>query len=525
MRGVRLVTLGIIVTFGLAFGQSSCVELAMRLQDIEPGIVQKLFERRLPEQPRFVPGEIIVKLKPTVSPKADTLVRMGVQALERLTSGGELLYQIEPTLASRLLPGQFIDRTLALIDEMRRWEGAVYAQPNYILDIADTVPNDPLYTGQWHYFNNGTGTGKSPGGINLPLAWDRTTGSSGVVVAVIDTGVLPNHEDVVGSRNYVGGFDVVTDRDRANDGDGRDGDPTDPGDGVAAGECFPGSPALPASWHGTHVAGTVGIGGTNNAVGVAGVNWRVKVQAVRVLGKCGGTIADINDGIRWAAGLPVPGAPNNPHPAKVINMSLGGRGRCTLSPSTQAAIDDAVNAGAAVVVAAGNEAADASGFFPASCEHVITVAASDYRGHLVTRYSNFGQDVDLLAPGGDVARDDNGDGQNDGVLSMVRGGYARYNGTSMAAPHVAGAAALLLAQNPRLSPKDVLDELKARALPRSSAQCPSPCGAGLLQVAVGAGPAPPPPAPPPRTPDLTLSGLGTLLLSLSAVVWLRRRGA
>src|SRR5439155_471819 len=245
------------------------------------------------------------------------------------------------------------------------------------------------------------------------------------VVAVIDTGVLPNHEDVVGSRNYVGGFDVVTDRARANDGDGRDGDPTDPGDGVAAGECFPGSPALPASWHGTHVAGTVGIGGTNNAVGVAGVNWRVKVQAVRVLGKCGGTIADINDGIRWAAGLPVPGAPNNPHPAKVINMSLGGRGRCTLSPSTQAAIDDAVNAGAAVVVAAGNEAADASGFFPASCEHVITVAASDYRGHLVTRYSNFGQDVDLLAPGGDVARDDNGDGQNDGVLSMVRGGDAR----------------------------------------------------------------------------------------------------
>ena len=246
---------------------------------------------------------------------------------------------------------------------------------------------------------------------------------------------------------------------------------------------------------------------------------------MRVLGKCGGTIADINDGIRWAAGLPVPGAPNNPHPAKVINMSLGGRGRCTLSPSTQAAIDDAVNAGAAVVVAAGNEAADASGFFPASCEHVITVAASDYRGHLVTRYSNFGQDVDLLAPGGDVTRDDNGDGQNDGVLSMVQGGYARYNGTSMAAPHVAGAAALLLAQNPRLSPSGVLDELKARALSRSSAQCPSPCGAGLLQVAVGAAPAPPPPPAPPRTPDLTLTGLGTLLLSLSAVVWLRRRGA
>ena len=306
-----------------------------------------------------------------------------------------------------------------------------------------------------------------------------------MVVAVIDTGVLPNHEDVVGSRNYVGGFDVVTDRDRANDGDGRDGDPTDPGDGVAAGECFPGSPALPASWHGTHVAGTVGIGGTNNAVGVAGVNLRVKVQAVRVLGKCGGTIADINDGIRWAAGLPVPGVPNNPHPAKVINMSLGGRGRCTLSPSTQAAIDDAVNAGVAVVVAAGNEASDASGFFPASCEHVITVAASDYRGHLVTRYSNFGQDVDLLAPGGDVARDDNGDGQNDGVLSMVQGGYARYNGTSMAAPHVAGAAALLLAQNPRLSPSGVPDELSP--VPQSLRRRPAPGGRrGGARAASGA---------------------------------------
>ena len=523
MKRIHLIMMGIIVAVGLAFGLSSCRDLRMQFLDLEPGIVQKLFERRLPELPRFVPGEIIVKLKPKVNPKADTLARMGVQVLERVTSGGELLYQIEPTLTSRHLPSQLIDRTLALVDEIRQWEGVVYAQPNYILDIADTVPNDPLYTGQWHYFNNGTGTGRSPGGINLPLAWDRTTGSSGVVVAVIDTGVLPNHEDVVDSPNYVGGFDMVTDRARANDGDGRDGDPTDPGDGVAAGECFPGSPALPASWHGTHVAGTVGIGGTNNAVGVAGVNWRVKVQAVRVLGKCGGTIADINDGIRWAAGLPVPGVPNNPHPAKVINMSLGGQGRCTLSPSTQAAIDDAVNAGVAVVVAAGNEASDASGFFPASCEHVITVAASDYRGHLVTRYSNFGQDVDLLAPGGDVTRDDNGDGQNDGVLSMVQGGYARYNGTSMAAPHVAGAAALLLAQNPRLSPSGVLDELKARALSRSSAQCPSPCGAGLLQVAVGAAPAPPP--APPRTPDLTLTGLGTLLLSLSAVVWLRRRGA
>jgi serine protease len=210
---------------------------------------------------------------------------------------------------------------------------------------------------------------------------------------------------------------------------------------------------------------------------------------VRVLGKCGGTIADINDGIRWAAGLPVPGVPTNTTPAKVINMSLGGAGACTLSPSTQAAINDAVGSGTAVVVAAGNEASDASGFLPASCDNVITVAASDYRGHLVTRYSNFGATVEIMAPGGDVLRDDDGDGNNDGVLSMVHpadGTYARYNGTSMATPHVAGVAALVFAQDPSLTPGQLLADLQSHALPRTSSQCPRPCGAGLLSALRGA---------------------------------------
>jgi hypothetical protein len=136
-------------------------------------------------------------------------------------------------------------------------------------------------------------------------------------------------------------------------------------------------------------------------------------------------------------------------------------------------------------VAAGNDAVDASQVFPASCNNVITVAASDARGYLVTRYSNFGPAVEIMAPGGDVLRDDDGDGNNDGVLSMVRGGYARYNGTSMAAPHVAGVAALWLAQTPGLTPAQLLAELQRNALPRTSTQCPKPCGAGLLSALRG----------------------------------------
>ena len=519
MRLARFITIGTI----LACGLFSCHLLPPRPADLPSETVTKLLERRLPDQPRFVPGEVIVKLKPTVSPQSDRLRKMGTEAMERVTSGGELIYRIVPTLAGTMRPAEIRDKTMALVQEINRWDGVLYAQPNYILEIADTAPNDPRYRDQWHYFNNGTGPGQSPGGINLPRAWDLTTGSSQVVVAVIDTGILPTHEDIAGSPNYIGGFDMISDPARANDGDGRDSDPTDPGDAVADSECFPGSPPQPDSWHGTHVAGTVGVGKTNNGVGVAGVNWNVRVQAVRVLGKCGGTIADINDAIRWAAGLPVPGAPPNPTPAKVISMSLGGRGPCLLSPSTQAAIDDAVAAGVTIVVAAGNEASDASGFLPASCNHVITVAASDYRGHLVTRYSNFGSVVAIMAPGGDVTRDDNADGQNDGVLSMIQGGYARYNGTSMATPHVAGAVALWLAREPHLSPPEVLSRLQETALPRDSTQCPRPCGAGLLQVAKRADT--PPPPPPPKAPGLTRTDLAGFLLVLVIAGLGRRRSA
>jgi serine protease len=133
-------------------------------------------------------------------------------------------------------------------------------------------------------------------------------------------------------------------------------------------------------------------------------------------------------------------------------------------------------------VAAGNDATDASQVLPASCNGVITVAASDARGQLVERYSNYGSTVEIMAPGGDVNRDDDRDGNPDGVLSTVQGGYAYYNGTSMATPHVAGVAALWLAQVPSLTAAQLAADLQRFALPRTAAQCPDPCGAGLLNA-------------------------------------------
>ncbi len=454
-----------------------------------PEEVSRLLEGK--RDVHWVEGQVIVKYKTdaTHAEAASQLRSMGLSEHVATTSGGEYIYKLPVQTLRTLSDDQSEQRIMSAVEAMEEREDVEYVQPNYILQIVRT-PDDPGFPLQWHYFEQGSGPGKVPGGIGLPTAWDTNIGDPDVVIAVIDTGILPNHPDIAGSPNLVDGFDMITDKFTANDGDARDSDPTDPGDAIEANECGPGSPPQPDSWHGTHVAGTTGVGQTDNGTGVAGVNWRAKVQAIRALGKCGGSIADINDAIRWAAGLPVPQAPANPLPAKVINMSLGAGAPCSASPATQAAINDAVDAGVTVVVAAGNEAQDAANAFPASCNNVITVAASDYNGNLVTRYSNFGAAVDIMAPGGDVRQDVDNDGNPDGVLSMVQGGYAFYNGTSMAAPHVAGAAGLLLAEDQSLTPQQVEDRLSESAARRSPQQCPQPCGAGLLAVGAGGDPDP-----------------------------------
>ena len=478
----------------MGFSVVSFAQQPLSQQQMETSIVN-----RVPSQLTYVPGQLIVKMRDDAPIANAQLSTLGLDTNVNTTSGGEFIYVIPTAQTANLTVDVVMDNTRAIKDQLEARDDVEYVQYNYIFQIAShpslsvaeaisaipATPTDPRYNEQWHYFNNGTGAGESPGGINLPAAWDRTTGDRSIVVAILDTGILPGEEDA-NADNLVDGYDFVSNTFQGNDGDGRDGDATDPGDAVSAGECsavgFPSNPAMQDSWHGTHVAGTVGYGVTNNALGIAGINWEVSVQPVRVLGKCGGSTNDIADAIRWAAGLPVPGVPDNPTPADVINMSLGGQGSCGLQQAFQNAINDAVAAGTAVVAAAGNSSADASGFTPAGCSNVITVAASDARGRLVDRYSNYGSTVEILAPGGNTQRDDDNNGFGDGVLSITGRGYEYYNGTSMASPHVAGVLALWLADDNSLTPEELLTRLEGTAIPRSSVECPRPCGAGLLDA-------------------------------------------
>lgn len=343
-----------------------------------------------------------------------------------------------------------------------------YAEPDRILTTQMT-PNDTQYGQQWQYF-------EAAGGLNLPPAWDLATGS-GVVVAVIDTGFRP-HADL--AANVLPGYDFIRDTAMANDGNARDSDARDPGDWSSFGECGFFSPSRSSSWHGTHVAGSIAAV-TNNRSGVAGVAFGAKVLPVRVLGQCGGYTSDIADGILWAAGASVSGVPANPTPAKVLNLSLGGAGAC--DTTSQNAVNAARGRGAVVVVAAGNSNTNASGFSPASCAGVIAVAATNRNGGRAS-YSNYGAAVAVAAPGGDTAS-----GAANGILSTLNAGsrgpagdsFAYYQGTSMAAPHVAGVVALMLSRNPALTPDEVASRLRSTARPFPSS-C-NQCGAGIVNAA------------------------------------------
>ncbi|HEX9172315.1 MAG TPA: S8 family serine peptidase [Telluria sp.] len=360
---------------------------------------------------------------------------------------------------------------------MARDPSVEYAEPDRMMTRMMT-PTDPMYTQQWHYY-------ETAGGLRLPAAWDQSTGT-GVNVAVIDTGFRP-HADLSGK--FLPGYDFIVDTFVSNDGNGRDSDASDPGDAYAANECGSGVPASNSSWHGTHVAGTVAAN-TNNGVGVAGVAYNARIVPVRVLGKCGGYTSDIADGIIWASGGAVSGVPVNANPAKVINMSLGGSGAC--DATSQAAINSARSRGTVVIVAAGNSNVNVSNASPANCSGVVAVAAVGRTGGRAS-YSNYGSLIDVAAPGGDGSNSVIST-LNSGTTSPGSDNYAGYQGTSMATPHVAGVAALMLAKNSTLTPDQIESKLKstARAFPVAC----TTCGTGIVDanaaVLSAAGTTPPP---------------------------------
>lgn len=406
----------------------------------------------------------------------------------------------------------------------------VWAEPDlpvYASDVSPVTPNDPLFAQEWDAWD----TTPASGGYStrVPATWNRTKGDPSVVVAVLDTG-LTVHPDLsssvvapTASDPTVKGYDFVSgDPDNsgstfyvANDGNGRDADPSDPGDwitasdaaGNTAGGLFLNCFADTSSWHGTHVTGTI-VAKQNNGEGISGLAPGVKVQPVRVLGRCGGYSSDINDAIEWASGGHVDGVPDNATPASVINMSLGGPGLCLAS--TQAAITDARNRGTTVVVAAGNEGASidpnvaGGGSQPADCAGVVRVAATTRTGGIAALYSNYGDDsfpITVAAPGG------SGQGGSEDILSTVNPGtsvpvlassvvpakrYAAYAGTSMATPHVAAAVALLQstrAGRTPYQPVEVENWLTTHVLagtptsgPSGLTCTPARCGAGIIDL-------------------------------------------
>lgn len=426
--------------------------------------------------------------------------RAEAQAWQRRlqTNGGPAVQRAQPVGLRHLrldfgrpLAAAEADR---LVEQLRRDPAVAWAEPDSIeAPLQAAPPADPLFPRQWAL--------RPAGGSNANALADRLRGvpgflsawqtglpaaTQGSVVAVLDTGVTP-HPDL--ADRLLPGFDFVSDAAYANDGDGRDADPTDPGDWVSdadrASAAFSGCRVAPSSWHGTIVTGLLAAG--NDGQGITGVQWGARVLPVRVAGKCGAALSDLLDAMRWAAGLPVWGAPPNPNPARIVNISFGGPSAC--GAAYQETVDELRAAGVLVVAAAGNGGAVAR---PASCRGVVGVAALNRDG-FKTAYSSFGDALSadgLATVGGDPASGAWGGLVGDGGLlapwnaGRDRAGesnHAYVFGTSFAAPLVAGTASLMLGVNPALT----ADQLKAGLRLSARPHVTSPWIAACTGVAAG----------------------------------------
>ena len=419
--------------------------------------------------------------------RADALSkRMGVS----LRAGAAVSERAQVVLADGMSAAELAQRLAresdveyAVVDQRRR---------------AYVAPSDPLYavgapttgpaSGQW-YLRAPDDVVKSS--LDIETAWNVTTGSPSIVVAVLDTGVRYEHPDLqseAAGGNLLPGYDMMSSALSANDADGRDADASDPGDWVTAAEannrngpfyqCTTQDPdtgryvAEDSSWHGTQTAALIGAL-TNNGIGMASAGRTVRVLPVRVLGKCGGFDSDIIAGMRWAAGLAVPGVPLNPTRAQVINMSLGSGQPC---PATyQDVVDEITATGTTIVASAGNAAGHAVGA-PANCKGVMAVAALRHVGNKVG-FSSLGPEVAVSAPGGNCVNTDPGSAclypiltaSNSGTTGPLDSTYTdsfkTSLGTSFSAPLVAGTVALMLSAQPTLTPTRIRTLLQATARP------------------------------------------------------------
>ena len=470
MRWLGLLPALLLPVLGLWSG-SAVSERQARTAAVAPAVAQED-----PNQARVIvkyrSGSALVRAAGTGG-RAQHAGRMGSRLALPLVDGRPLGPHTQALRGFGLSSRQLAARLAAQPDV----EWAVVDERRYIT----AVPNDPYYgagqtsitptVGQW-YLRKPDSTLVSA--INAESAWDLSTGSAAITVAVLDTGVLFDHPDLQGK--LWPGYDFVTSDTTARDNDpGRDADASDPGDWSASGECKAGDLASDSSWHGTQVAGLIGAN-TGNGIGMASVGQKVMVLPVRVLGKCGGFDSDIQAAMLWAAGLssdPVA----NPHPARVINLSLGSPTGCG---SYQPVINQLVAAGVVVVVAAGNSTGEAVNA-PANCSDVIAVAGLRHAGTKVG-YSSLGPEVAVAAPAGNCVNEtgaclypllttDNSGSTSPGA-NIYSDSFKASLGTSFASPLVAGTVGLMLSADPTLTPARIRSILmtSARAFPVTGAQ-------------------------------------------------------
>jgi len=430
---------------------------------------------------------VIVKLRaPTGNEQtasADSVTALAKRAGVALQESHRIVSNMHVMHVLPLVPGESVAATLA---RLRADPQVIYAEPDQRRYI-NSLPNDPLYPEQW-YLQNGSTT---PSAIDAETAWEVTTGTTGVVVADIDTGVRFDHPDLLRAAAGDGGrllpgYDFISDPLVGNNGHGRSPDASDPGDWVTMADTntseFKGCTVGDSSWHGTRVAGILGAI-TDNATGVAGLTWNSWILPVRALGKCGGSDSDIEAAMLWAAGIHVDGVPDNPYPAKIENLSIGAPGSCPAS--YQDVIDQVTGLGVLVVVSAGNDGGPVAA--PANCAGVAGIAGLRQAGTKVG-YSNLGREIALAAPAGNCGTAVAGAAclysldttYNLGATTPTTNGYTDQTstnlGTSFSAPIVSGIAALMLAVNGNLRSSELIKRLQegSQPFPQTSIDNTSP---------------------------------------------------
>ncbi len=466
-----------------------------------------------PRRPRVAPDRILVTFKPGMlgtpaagSPMlaAPSMASRAIDAMKAslspvLSDPRVQLTDVSPVILTARLKVKRAQSIDSVVEELRQNPNVEAEEPDVMLypdgapvatGPSATIPNDPFYPSQaWHYAM-----------VDLPRAWSTTTGSASILVAVVDNGIAFNHPDLAG-RLTNDGYDFVsmfpdtlcngTVVDNAGDGNGYDNDPSIPIDyDLGPGGCL--ANPSPQGGHGTHVAGIIGAAG-NDGQGLTGVNWNVRIRPVRVLGLDGGSSFDVAQGILYAAGLPASDGKGRtvqaPSAARIINLSLGGPVPSTVLLN---AVQAAVGAGALVIAAAGNSASpDAD--YPAAFGVTLAVSSVGPTGTL-SSFSSYGSAIDLAAPGGEGTV---------GIWSTTcdfrttpcTPNYGQYLGTSMAAPHVSGIAALLLASNPSLDRNGLQDQLLRYATDAAPAGRDDAYGWGIVNAwnSLMQGSVPPPP--------------------------------